>query len=634
MRRQLTLSVSCAVLLATALSAHGGQYRGPPGIPVVPLPVLNGPPAAPPTPGPTTGARDVQPYTISWQTWWEFNKEPYLLPRSATSVVPITGSDDFYLGPNRPNLVADVLAPTEDDRKSRIVPALIALLEADRNRDVQSATLVALGKVGQDPPGGELEAVLAERLKRDDQEVRETAVLSLAIAGRAAAFPMLVSLVQDDKKARAMVDRSEVRDRTRAFAAYGLGLLARRLGDPKLSQQAYEVLWGVLKDEQENDRDLLTGALSGLGVLRGDPERSADKRLAWILVEQLLDWFAADRGAGDEQIQAHAGPAIGRLLGRDVSSLHQRCKQAFVDELDDKNRRGAAIRQSAAIALGMLALPEERDAADAFCSAALRSCYERGRDQTTRWFAVIALGRIGGEANRDWLLKAYNKASRATAAPWLAIALGLLAQPAAAAGSPDAVVGQLLLSDLIDAQTDDQRSALAVALGLAGHTDAAPTVMQQLSAHEGDERAAGYLCVGLGLLHDAVAVPQLSAVLRRSGRRPFLLQQCAVALGCLGDKNANEQLVAMLKEYDSTAVLAAIATAIGRIGDRRAIDPLIELTADKRMTKLARAFAAAALGGVGDKDALPWNTSLSIDSNWATFVDTLSNGSTGVLDIL
>jgi len=51
-------------------------------------------------------------------------------------------------------------------------------------------------------------------------------------------------------------------------------------------------------------------------------------------------------------------------------------------------------------------------------------------------------------------------------------------------------------------------------------------------------------------------------------------------------------------------------------------------------TSLARAFAAAALGGVGDKDALPWNTLIARDMNYMATVDTLVNGSTGVLDIL
>jgi hypothetical protein len=126
----------------------------------------------------------------------------------------------------------------------------------------------------------------------------------------------------------------------------------------------------------------------------------------------------------------------------------------------------------------------------------------------------------------------------------------------------------------------------------------------------------------------------IGEVLERSLRRPFLLQQCAVALGCLGDKHANDKLIAMLQKGDSAAVLSAIAIGIGRIGDRRAIDALVELMGDKDLTKLARAFVAAALGGVGDKDPMPWNVPFSVDCNFLTEIDTLSNGSTGVLDIL
>jgi HEAT repeat protein len=81
-------------------------------------------------------------------------------------------------------------------------------------------------------------------------------------------------------------------------------------------------------------------------------------------------------------------------------------------------------------------------------------------------------------------------------------------------------------------------------------------------------------------------------------------------------------------------VLAAIASSISRIGDRRAIDTLVKLSEDRSISKLARAFVAAALGGVGDKDDLPWNTPLSVDTNYATGMDTLTNGATGVLDIL
>ena len=52
------------------------------------------------------------------------------------------------------------------------------------------------------------------------------------------------------------------------------------------------------------------------------------------------------------------------------------------------------------------------------------------------------------------------------------------------------------------------------------------------------------------------------------------------------------------------------------------------------MSKLGRAFVAASLGGVGDKDEMAWNVPLSVDCNYATGIDTLTNGMTGVLDIL
>jgi hypothetical protein len=58
------------------------------------------------------------------------------------------------------------------------------------------------------------------------------------------------------------------------------------------------------------------------------------------------------------------------------------------------------------------------------------------------------------------------------------------------------------------------------------------------------------------------------------------------------------------------------------------------MTADTELTKLARAFVAAALGGVGDADPLRWNLPLVVDCNYAAAVDTLTNGATGVLDIL
>jgi HEAT repeat protein len=514
------------------------------------------------------------------------------------------------------------------------VPALAALLAAERNRDIQSAGLIALGKIGLDGAGVDLEATLAQAAARDDQEVRESAVLALGIGGRAAALPLLSALARDDAAGRRLVDRAEVGDRTRAFAAYGLGLLAWRSDDVALRRQAHDVLLPLLTEPTADDRDLRTAAVTGLGLLRRDGDGAGHRRLAWQTVEELLHWYQRDLGRGDEIVQAHAPVAIGRLLGRGTGALHQRCKEHFAAVLTATERRSNAILQSAALALGMLAVPAEEHAADALCARALQAYYDRGRDQQARGFSVIALGRIGGAGNRQWLLTAYARDRNASERPWLGLALGLAANAVRVRGEVDDTIGQLLLEDLQSAASDDVRAALAVATGLCGHPAALPVVLRLLQASEADEQQAGYLCVSLGLLDDAAAEPALSAVLARSLRRPFLLQQAAVALGRLGDRKATPLLLELVQRSDSVAALSALAIAIGRIGDRRSIDALLPLLRDAELTKLSRAFVAAALGGVGDKDLLPWHVPLSEDANYAAAVDTLSNGSTGVLDIL
>jgi HEAT repeat protein len=653
----VSLHGSLAVLaLSASLIAHGGQYRGPgtpytpprPGLrvtlptggpttggPVVPVPVgvPTGGPAVPGAPMTTTGGAPEISFEVSWQVWWELNKDPFVLQRSAIRTAPTTGSDDFWLGQRRSAPAIDTLLPTEADCRDRIVPALVALMEKERNGDVQTACMVALARIGLDGVDIDLIELLRSRLSRDDQEVRETAALALGITGRAAAVATLRGLLLDDAEGRKFCGDSPVSDRTRAFAAYGLGLLARRSDDGNAKQQAHDLLWAVVQDQRIKGRDLRVAAVTGLGLVC-DPDRSGHKRLAWQIVEELMGWYQLDLGRGDEAIQAHAPVAIGRLLGRGRSQLQQRCKQHFAEVLTGDDKRSNPILQSAALALGMLVLPAEQHAEEAAFAKALQSHWEKGIDRLARNFAVIALGRIGGAANRDWLATTYARCNKNLERPWVALALGLVAAAAAESGTVDVATATMLAADLERAQMPELQAALAVALGLTGHSAASDRVQRLLRANEHDEMLAGYLCIGLAMLDDPASVPVLGDIMSRSRRRPFLLLQAAVGLGRLGDRTANEELLAMMRDSDSLAVLSALANAIGQIGDRRAIEPLITMTGDNELTKLTRAFVAAALGGVGDGPILPWNQPISRDSNYGAPVDTLSNGRTGVLDIL
>ena len=79
---------------------------------------------------------------------------------------------------------------------------------------------------------------------------------------------------------------------------------------------------------------------------------------------------------------------------------------------------------------------------------------------------------------------------------------------------------------------------------------------------------------------------------------------------------------------------AAISAALGTIGDSRSIAALVELLHSTEATDLARAFGATALGIVADKEDLPWNSKIGADSNYRANTPSLTNGTSGILDIL
>ncbi|MDP6368623.1 MAG: HEAT repeat domain-containing protein, partial [Planctomycetota bacterium] len=123
---------------------------------------------------------------------------------------------------------------------------------------------------------------------------------------------------------------------------------------------------------------------------------------------------------------------------------------------------------------------------------------------------------------------------------------------------------------------------------------------------------------------------------KKSKYKAELLQQAAIALGLLGDKDLVPELVDMLTGAKSLASQAAISSALGFIGDARSIDPLISMLQDGQITDRARGFAAVALGLVADKEDLPWNAKIAVDTNYRASTSTLTSASegTGILDIL
>jgi HEAT repeat protein len=636
----LALPATLLVLIASAapLAAHGGMYRGP---------FDPRPPAGPGGPGPTTpgGPTLPGPFTggevdlTRWEFWWEFNKEPYLRLKDAVHAGgPVSGSDDFYFGPSRRGEAAASLAPTAADRRSRVVPALHAALAAGDSRDLLTACLIALGKIGLDVPEAPLIDRLCWYLASREQEVRETAALALGISARPEALGTLIALHRSTPEGCRLAARSEaVEDRMRAFAGYGLGLLALRNADLRIKTEVFAALDATLLDPLEKSRDVKIAALHGIRLLdlrAGGP--AGERRLLWRALAALERELDREVTRTWQVVQAHVPPAIARLLGRGQSVDHLRMKRRFAKLLDPGLRQNHALAQSAALALGVLCEPPERVADEAPFVQALRQYHADGKDVQARMFCLIALGQIGGAGAIELLARALDKGND-TERCWAALALGLAARGAgeAAQGNLRRDAAQAILRSLSRAKTPDLIGSHAIGLGLSGWVEAAPRLRALLDEHEKQDDVAGHLCIALALLRDPDATEPIRQVVARALRRPDLMRNSAGALALIGDKSAIDLLIGLLRGGDlNTARLSAFARALGWIGDRRTLDPLLELLPDTRLTMLSRAYVAAGLGAVCDPEPLPWHSHISVDANYRAEVETLTDRRAGVLDIL
>jgi HEAT repeat protein len=696
--KKLVLSGLCCAglvaLLPETASAHGGSYRGP-GDVVPPSPggggksggpsgPTTGGPAGPSAPapsgpatggpsgpstggpsgpaggrGPTTGGRGAQidDDLTSWDFWWEFNKDPFIRLKDAVqSGGPQTGSDDFFLGPTRRSEAKDSLKPTEEQIKNEILPALKKAIDATEQRDITSSCMVAMAKIGiNHPPEFDLIDVFTPRLKKPDQEIRETAALAIGIAAIASdekkEMPLLIALALDKGIGREMAGGS-VDDRTRSFATYGLGLMAYHHTKVELKKAAFDAMKELVNDKKMSNRNIKVAAINAIGLLNIGGTSDAEKALMDEALKCLEDYYMEPLGAGEQLIQAHCPTAIAKLIGRDhAKSAHY--KELFANELLEKNnskvkRSNDAIFQSCALALGQLVKPctdkDVKNCPDAEYSKLLLDQWHNHKDAQTRNFSVLSLGFIGGSENLKVLLKELDKGTKNQQKPWCALSLGVYSffvheqrkKGNAAAQNEDlSLVNEALFTSLKATNEPSLTGALAIALGLSQTIEAADVMRERMRENVAKEQMAGYLAIGLALMNDGRSLEDIRNVVDNSIRRTELLQQAAIALGKLGDKRVAEQLLKHLTEGEpNLAKLSAVASALGFIGDARTVAPLKKMLFDEKLSDISRAFAAVALGGVADKEPLPWNSKIGTNMNYRASVETLTNRSTGILDIL
>lgn len=662
----LALATQCG----TAVLAHGGAYRGPTEL--IPSSsssssggssTTNSGPNSAGTSGTgssTAGASTAGPATPAglgakgpirrgmlvagdptrWIYWWEFHKDSILHVREAIDRSDLApGADDFLLGTGKGHELRSRLRPTRDEVRKLVVPALQQALAKSEGRDLTSACLVALAKIGEDDKDCPTLPLLRAKLTSADQEIRETAALALGITRRPEALTDLLGLVSDDADGRQLVGRAQVDERTRAFAAYAAGLVGE-VSTPHKRMVITSVLAPILARGSASGRELPVAVVHALRLCIPKGPRSedggAEAALRKDIVTALRAYQEQDLGPGEQALQAHALLALAQALGSGASAEHEKLKEFCIQALAGTGTRRSmpATLGSATLALGRLYVKGNDDDT---VGKALFACMNDGKPIASRRFATMALALAGGDATTKRFVEMLAGDADHLSRPWLALGLGMIARANRLEGKPiPAAIAQTLRQELGKAKDPEYLGALAISLGLAKDHASAGDLLAILKDRAQENELVGYLCTALALLQAPDAEAEIQATLERSVRRPEVMAKAAIALGKLGDKKVTDRLIAHLLECEgegSLARLGALAQALGLVGDRRSLDPLVSMLLDKSRPPLARAFAAVALGNVCDEHDLPWNATIAQGINYLAPVDTLYDQVAGVLDI-
>ena len=672
--------------------AHGGQYRGPgdtvppggggstgggPGTPGPGGPSTPGPggpgtpgPAAPTGPGaggPVTqgGGGAGGPDLTVWSFWWEFNKEPYLNLKSHVHEGMVsTGSDGFFLGRGQKDQGKDNLRPSEEQIRQKVVPALLNALENESNNDIVTGCLIALAKIGDaasEEGDSQFEAVIKKRLSDKNQEISETAAVALGILANEKSIGILADLLLDTPAGRSAVGSGEVNYRTRAFAAYGLGLIGARTANEERRVDVVRHLMEAMHSDSTKTRDLQVACLVSLGLVpletieTPDGAEVAGKNETPILASRIqqLDWLL-EYMANEENrylVRAHAPTALGRLLKGLPEELHAvykgRIADALLERMSKKANEKIEVVQSVVLALGLVG-DADSDATDKEIRKALSDVPKDVKDKQAQYFSMIAMAHVGGnqgngEDTEDGIKEASKYlAERLTkgkgAVPsWAGLAVGVFGR-LLRDGEIDSSNASDLTSGLRLALRDEKSNtdigAYAIGCGILKDLESTSILLDKLQ-DTNDAEARGYIAVGLGLMNAREAIEPIQKLIDDSKYKPALLQQAAIALGLLGDKELVPKLIDMLADAKGLATQAAISSALGFIGDQRSIDPLVGMLENSDITDSARGFAAVALGIVADKEDFPWNSKIAVDLNYRASTTTLNDmEGTGILNIL
>ena len=525
------------------------------------FPAIPGP-STPSGPGPmgpaTPNSGPAAPGTLAgeaftdWGIWWEFNKLTWMRPRPLARSGPRTGD----------------------------------------NIGVGGAGETALGEARR-----AARPLLARELGSRDARVRAAAAVAYARAAGAAALPELQSLLQDPAR--------EVRlAAIFAFAATD-------------SEEGVHALLELVAAEEEPGPDLRAAAVVALGAARAEGNGEGVAGMLPALLAARADeeesyalFVLPALGAGDELLGAAkersglfdgrrsrpAGPQA--VLARATGALAAGPAEVVLSPLlDASGGRDAEVRRAAALALG------DVDGA----LSPLMTATELEREPLARAFALLAIGRQGGEAARAFLAEELAHGEDG-ARPWCALALGILAED----GGDDTACAALRAGYARE-RNRTARGAYLLALGLARDPRAEELLVAALAAKDGATRY--YAAQGLGLLRSARAHEALRSALS-SETTPGVRASVAQALALQGDPRDAELLLGELAAVKSPLLRGQLAAALGFHGSTAAIGGLLAVLRSDDLAGESRAAAVSALAvGLSGRDRM----TLGAASAWANY---------------
>ena len=605
------LALALPLLAGTALG-HGGMYTGPtpslppyvpgagPGTPMPAGPPTGGPPGGGPATGPGgatfAGKKRAAPSYNDWPTWWRLNKQPYLNLRArlgSLGSVTGVGRDGVTAAPE----AARSPRPGFDELKGGALAVLRRLLNEDDPDIVDSAVLAMARMTPADQAALVLDDI-TRTLAHDERTVKQSAILALGVLGSPDAAPVLLEILGDTGDGRrALGVKQEIDEVFRAFAAISLGYLSEPAAIDPIRAQADRA--------PDSDLDLRAGSILALGLYSSDQ---------YDIVAHLRAGLKDKRMP--EVVQAQIPIAIARLGDASrplVSELLKLAKARKTRNL---------VRQSCVVALGRLAAPEDLEVVEALLDIARTES-----DEPSRNFALIALGEIGARAaaapNRnEELVGAITRVTlgdvvrpkKRSNLPWAATASALVARALPKDDAQRETIASRLFAAWKKTRNPDERAALAISLGLIESHAHGDLLLRELKGSKNRDQN-GYLAEALGLMRFDDARPALKELLADENDVEYRVQ-LSTGLGLMGDVEVSRLLAEEMSEAKTLSDISAIAKAIGNVGDRTALSPLLKLAQDRRRPGLARGFACVAIGLVGEKTPLPWNTRVNVGANY------------------